>query len=530
MKYNMVEQKKCFEVLVVGYGLLGNVAALLLAQQGLSVAVVERKKNDDLLLSKSARLDEEVLLILEQLGLMPALQKQLYPLESTQIIDKKGRVLFQLRQAPRSNHAPWVGFYQPHIQSILQQKASAHPLITVFNEHQVEALEQEEEEVEVFIRPVKRQVYRALKANFVLVCNGQGSKVKELLQLGEVDYKYRSSILCVDTLREKGKEQTAASTHAQTIYDAAFPVTRITNNEQYQRWEFQIEQAYLQAEQTPQKIRTLLEELGMGEATVAAAFIYHFDTKILRQWQKGRVLIAGDAAHVIPPYLGMGLSEGIKDVYNLAWKLKAIVHHKAKLSLLESYQQERQPHIQRLIGLNMWVKRLFQSSRLRWIKNLVPVLPKTILQKKLDAGSQIYQGIISSGKAPSIGRMALSPKVTTQKGKIKPLNLVLESSFVLMALGENPVDALRPNQVAYAAALGMQFIQITPQNQPFALDRRHAQQIHDRTGALQYWLKKQRARYLILRPDRVVYACCKNKKQLNNFVQELSEQLPLYFH
>lgn len=526
----MIEQQTRYEVVIVGYGLLGTIAALLLAQQGLSVAVVERKKNDDLLLSKSARLDEEVLLILEQLGVMPYLKELLHPLKGTQIIDKKERVLLQLRQASRSSFAPWVGFYQPDIQRVLQQRVRAEPLITLFSQHQVETLEERDEEVEVYIRPVQRQSFRALQAQFVLVCNGQESRVKELLQLGEVDYKYRSSILCVDTLRDSAPEQPHNDMYAQTIYDAAFPVTRITNNDRYQRWEFQIEQAYLQAEQTPQKIRALLEELGMGDATVAAAFIYHFDTKTLQQWRKGRVLIAGDAAHVIPPYLGMSLSEGIKDVYNMAWKLRFILCQKAPLTLLDSYQQERLPHIQRLIRLNMWVKRLFQSSRLRWIKNLVPILPKSLLHKQLDAGSQIYHGLISSSKTPSTGRMALSPKVTNQKGKIVPLNLLLDNSFVLLALEENPVDALRPSQIAYSAALGMQFIQITPQQQRFTLDRRYAQQLHDRTGALQYWLKKQRARYLILRPDRVVYACCKNKKQLNKHLQELSQQLPLAFH
>jgi hypothetical protein len=178
----------------------------------------------------------------------------------------------------------------------------------------------------------------------------------------------------------------------------------------------------------------------------------------------------------------------------------------------------------------MWVKRLFQSSRLRWIKNLVPILPKRVLQKELNANSKIYQGIVSSSKKASTGRMALLPKVTDQKGKVKSLNRVLDNSFAILALDCNPVDALRPQQVAYSAALGIQFIQITPKQQRFTLDRRYAQQLHDRTGALQYWLKKQRACFLILRPDRVVYACCKNSQQLNLHVQELSRQLPLYFH
>jgi 3-(3-hydroxy-phenyl)propionate hydroxylase len=526
----MTKQKNCYDVVVIGYGMLGNVAALLLAQQGLSVAVVERKKTDDLLVSKSARLDEEVLLILEQLGLMTPLKAHLYPLASTQIIDKQECVLFELEQKTQSQFAPWVGFYQPDVQGILQQQVSAHALITVWSEHQVETLEEQEQAVEVYIRPTKRHVYRSLQAKFVLVCNGQESRVRELLNLDIIDYKYRSSILCVDTVRTEEGKPSNSNNHAQTIYDAAFPVTRITNDNKYQRWEFQIEQAYLQAEHTPQEIRNLLDELGMGEAKVSTAFIYHFDTRILRQWHKGRILIAGDAAHVIPPYLGMGLSEGIKDIQNIAWKLKFILNKKATLALLDTYQQERQAHIQRLINLNMWVKRLFRSSRLRWIKNLIPVLPKRFLQRRLDTASQIDKGILAAGKAAGKGRVMTSPKVTNQKGKVKPLNLVLEHNFVVLALNRNPVDALRPAQVAYTAALQMQFVQITPAHKVFGLDRRYAQQIHDCTGRLQVWFKKQKARYVVVRPDRVVYAVCKNKEELNSCIQELSQQLPLYFY
>lgn len=526
----MPKQKKCYDVVVIGYGMLGNIAALLLAQQGLSVVVVERKKTDDLLLSKSARLDEEVLQIFEQLGLMPHLRAYLYPLVSTQIIDKQERVLFELEQKTQSQFAPWVGFYQPIVQRILQQQAMAHALITILDRHQVETLEEQPEAVEVYVRPVKQHTYRSLQAKFVLVCNGQESRVRELLNLDIIDYKYRSSILCVDTVRTEQGKRLQGNKHAQTIYDAAFPVTRITNNNKYQRWEFQIEQAYLQAEHTPQKIRSLLDELGMGAAKVSAAFIYHFDTRILRQWRKGRILIAGDAAHVIPPYLGTGLSEGIKDIQNIAWKLKFILNNKGTLAMLDSYQQERQPHIQRLIQLNMWVKRLFQSSRLRWIKNLIPILPKRFLQRRLNTSSQIDMGLLARNKATSKGRIMASPKVTNQKGTIQALNLVLEHNFVLLAWNRNPVDALRPAQVAYTAALQMQFVQITPAHKVFTLDRRYAQQIHDRKGHLQAWFKKQRARYVILRPDRVVYAVCKNKEQLNVCIQELSQQLPLHFY
>ena len=113
--------KKEYDILIVGYGMLGNLAALLLADMGMSVVVVEKKQATDILLAKSARIDDEVLLILEQLGLIDAVKDLLYPLEGTQIVDKKERVLLEFNQTRRSQFAPLVGFYQPDIQKIIQR-------------------------------------------------------------------------------------------------------------------------------------------------------------------------------------------------------------------------------------------------------------------------------------------------------------------------------------------------------------------------------------------------------------------------
>lgn len=513
-----------YDVAIIGYGLLGNIAALLLAERGLTVAVIERQQSGDLWVSKASRLDEEALLVLEQLGLRHALRKVLNPLQGTQIIDKKGRILLELEQRLHGSYAPVVGFYQPDVQRILQQKAQVHPNIELWMEHEAEALEQNGEEVTLFITPIQRQAFRALHASFLLVCNGQQSRIAEALDLTIIDYQHRSSVLCVDTLSQTVDQQP----YAQVIYDAAFPVTRITNNDRHQRWEFQIEQAYLHTSQTPEEVRRLLDELGKRESEVLAAYIYHFDTRQLEHWRQGRVLIAGDAAHVIPPYLGMGLSAGIKDVHNLAWKIALIKSGKAPLGLLDTYYLERQPAIQHLTRLNMVVRRLFQSSRWRWLRSILPMLPNALLRKRLDLRTHLQVGLVDEASAQA-GRFAPSPWVTNHRGKRCSLYRMLESGFVLMGLDTNPVDALQPNQVAYLAALGTQFVQLTPANKLFVLNRRYVQHLHDYGGYLEHWMKASKARYVLLRPDRLTFTAVTRPKQLNAAVRRLSKQLPQHF-
>ncbi|CAA6824717.1 MAG: Bifunctional 3-(3-hydroxy-phenyl)propionate/3-hydroxycinnamic acid hydroxylase [uncultured Aureispira sp.] len=513
--------KKEYDILIVGYGMLGNLAALLLADMGMSVVVVEKKQATDILVAKSARIDEEILLVLEQLGLIDVVKDLLYPLEGTQIVDKKERVLLEFNQTSRSQFAPLVGFYQPDIQKIIQEKAAAHKNINLFLGYEVETFEQDEAKVDVYISPTGTQNFIALEANFMLVCNGQYSRIADFLKIEIKDYKYHSSVLCVDTV---GKKATQVSpNYAQTIYDAEFPVVKMAKGKLHQRWEFQMDKENIEADQTPEKVRRLLAALNPLDLTVESAFVYNFDSKILEKWQEKRVLILGDAAHIMPPYLGMGLSAGIKDVYNLAWKLRLIQKETASLDLLETYQQERQPDVERLIKLNLWIKRLFQSSKFNWIKRFVPIIPKWFLKKKLDLATNLKSGIVGHSKLS--GRVVCSPKVANHKGDTVSFNQALEFNFVVLGLDKNPVDALNAASLEYLATVGTQFVQLTPQKKKFVQDGRYTQNLYDKEGKLQAWMKENKGQFLLIRPDRIVYDFCADKTSLNASVKTLGQQL-----
>ena len=73
--------------------------------------------------------------------------------------------------------------------------------------------------------------------------------------------------------------------------------------------------------------------------------VYTFDPAIAKSWKQGRVLLAGDAAHSMMPYLGQGACSGIRDGANLAWKLDLVLLGKADASLLDAYEEERRPHV-----------------------------------------------------------------------------------------------------------------------------------------------------------------------------------------
>jgi 3-(3-hydroxy-phenyl)propionate hydroxylase len=99
-----------------------------------------------------------------------------------------------------------------------------------------------------------------------------------------------------------------------------------------------------------ESVATLLSPwLGTTPYSLERSAIYTFHGLIAQAWRKGRVMIAGDAAHQMPPFLGQGMCSGLRDATNLAWKLAAVLQHGADPDILDSYQSERSPHVQRII-------------------------------------------------------------------------------------------------------------------------------------------------------------------------------------
>jgi 3-(3-hydroxy-phenyl)propionate hydroxylase len=117
------------------------------------------------------------------------------------------------------------------------------------------------------------------------------------------------------------------------------------------RWEFMMLDGETDAQMTdPAFIKTLLAPWAdVAHLTIERAVLYRFHALVAQSWRDRRILIAGDAAHQMPPFAGQGMCAGIRDAQNLAWKLAAVSAGDAPPGLLETYQAEREPHIRHII-------------------------------------------------------------------------------------------------------------------------------------------------------------------------------------
>jgi 3-(3-hydroxy-phenyl)propionate hydroxylase len=150
-----------------------------------------------------------------------------------------------------------------------------------------------------------------------------------------------------------------------------------------QRWEFMLRPGEKPEEmEKPESVRKLLAPwCDSQRIRIERTAVYRFHAREARQFSKGRCFLAGDAAHVTPPFAGQGLVAGLRDAANLAWKLAAVVQGRANERVLDSYDTERRPHAKKIIQLALRLGALvmpqnrFTAFAVHGLMSLLRLLP-----------------------------------------------------------------------------------------------------------------------------------------------------------
>jgi 3-(3-hydroxy-phenyl)propionate hydroxylase len=474
-------------VLVVGAGPVGLTAALLLAARGLAVHVVERHRRP-YPLPRAVHLDDEVFRVLQAAGVADEVLAHSRPMAGLRLLDGRHRVLAEFRRSPDAGLHGWPQgsfVHQPDLEAVLAAAADGDPGISVERGVEVTGLTSDGDGVTVLLAPRDGGADRSVRAAAVLGCDGANSTVRSLIgatmrELGPPDRWLVLDVRSADPL--------PVWPGAHHVCDPRRPATFMPVTADRYRWECRMARGETVADLTkPGFLAGLLAPVDPATAEFERAVEYTFRAEVADRWRAGRVLLAGDAAHLSPPFVGQGLGLGLRDVHQLVWKLADVLTGAAGEDLLDTYQAEREPHARALIRVAGLLGRLMTGGG--------------------RAGSVLRRGVLTAlRRIPAVERLATDSRtpplrsgaLVERRGRSgrRLAGLLLPQPEVL--LDGRPCrldDVLGPGEAEVRRDGDRLVVRCADGS---------AATVEDPSATLLGWLRHGRARAVVVRPDRIV--------------------------
>lgn len=336
------------DVLIVGLGPTGATLAGLLGQRGVRVAAFDRLPG----LFPQPRaigLDHEGMRIMQELGLGERMAPYIAPYQPSEYLGVDGQLIKRLDTVPAPYPLGWAPNYvfnQPGFEGVLRQRLSELDTVQVHCEAEVLDAGQDSDVAWILVRHAGSAQPQRYTARYLVGCDGGGSPIRKRLGIELEDFGFDERWLCIDMLVPEALLADLPQTQVQYC-DPARPCTHIIGPNNHRRWEIQLRpEDFPSGECTQAQAAEMLRPwLEPGQAQFWRSAIYRFHGLVAHAWRQGRCFLAGDAAHMTPPFMAQGMGQGLRDALNLAWKLARVIHGQSPEGLLDSYQQERRPHV-----------------------------------------------------------------------------------------------------------------------------------------------------------------------------------------
>lgn len=345
------------DVLIAGGGPTGVTLAVLLARRGVKVIVAE-KEADIYPLPRAAHIDHECMRILQEAGVADEVMATSRRVARYDFLNAKGDVLLRIGGADSIGPGGWPVanmIHQPSVEAALRRSLATLTNAELHSRWELKTFANGKEDVTAHIATPMGE--RTVRARYLIGADGARSPVRDASGIAFDDLNFEEPWLVVDVFVD---DYSRLPTDNLQICDPERPTTCVLMGEGRHRWEFMIKPGET-AEQVSDDafIEKLLEPWNVkGAVQVERKAVYTFRARVAEKWRKGRILLAGDAAHQTPPFAGQGMCAGLRDAANLAWKLAAVIQEETSDRLLDSYQPERQPHVRATIDMAIMMGRM----------------------------------------------------------------------------------------------------------------------------------------------------------------------------
>lgn len=501
------------QVLVVGAGPCGSTIGNLLGAYGVRTLVVDRAPGI-IPYPRAVGVDDESLRAFQSAGLAETLHGDMIENQLLRYFDSRGRSLADI--APSDRPFGWPrrnSFLQPLLDARLRRGLERFPHVELQTDVEVVGIRQSASSVAVDLLGPDRAA-TTVEADYVVGADGGRSTVRTLIGSHLEGSTSGTRWLVVDI-----ENSPLHAPYAANFISSRRPYVSIDLPYGFRRFEFRLDadepdEVALQPEFVTRLIRERFDWPGDIVLTERAR-IYSHHSRVADRFASGRVFLAGDAAHLQPPWFGQGMNSGIRDAANISWKLAAVLAHGATPDILDSYEAERRGHATDMVRLATFMGKIYspktrfgesvRSVGLRAMRGF-PRARDYITSMRFKPMPRYTEGIVCADPARPdgpIGRMLIQPDVENAGVRLR-LDDAIGPWWAVIGLNRDPRDGLDEVDLAEWTASGAVFVRINRSraSEHFAGAADGVLTLADVEGKFRDWQMVHRYDVLFVRPDR----------------------------
>ncbi|WP_448809758.1 bifunctional 3-(3-hydroxy-phenyl)propionate/3-hydroxycinnamic acid hydroxylase MhpA [Agromyces bauzanensis] len=508
------------DVVVVGLGPVGLMACILLGQRGYHVIGLERWPSP-YGQPRAVTFDHEIARILSLIGIDADNDSAIdYHDDHYYWVNADDEVLLEVDWISKAQDG-WRNRYwfsQPDLEDRLRAIIASLPTVELRPGHEVTAFGQDEDGVIVSFDEVEAQGTMTVKreggrsgtvrAKFAIGSDGANSFIRRASGLEYTDLDFFSDWLVVDvTPNELPHYKTA---HFQ-ICDPARPTTVVPGGPGRRRWEFMaLPGEDLEELGSPERVWELLEpfDLNAENAVLDRAVVWRFQAKYVQNWRAGRALLAGDAAHLMPPFAGEGMCAGLRDIVNLVWRLDLVLQGTADIELLDEWSNERREQAKWYINFSADLGRVICVADPAEAAERDERLKAEYAIQSLRGPVSSHEALLGAGtwvaSDPLAGKPSIQGRVAFEGRTGRFDDAVGRGWFLLSASGSG--SPLTDEQARAIETVGGRELAVGPLGTEA--------DVIDLEGAYTDWMTKHGIRHLLVRPDFYVAATASTADEL----------------
>lgn len=521
-----------FDFTIVGLGPTGAVLACLLGQHGKRVLVLEKElvPYDK---PRAIGIDHESMRTLQFCGIAHEFAPLTFPFRGSQFLGVDGEVIQRLDPLPQPYPLAWPAnatFVQPKLEAMLRARIAQLPNVTVRLAHTLTGITECPDSIRLTIE--NRDTAFTDETRYLIGCDGARSIVRQYLGVAVDDLAFDEWWVVLDArIRDESKTPVSNRQYCRP----SRPGTYVRGPGDLRRWEMK-----LLPHEDPddfkkkEKIVSALKDfIDPSAVDIWRSAVYRFHAITARTWQRGPIFLAGDAAHQTPPFLGQGMNSGFRDATNLAWKLLMVEECGVAPALLQTYEQERKPHFDTVVGhakaLGLIIgeldveKAIQRDVRMRdqLQRKVSPTVRQSFIPN-LTTGV-LYRDALDRPAAMA-GELFVQPGVRSTDGRNGLFDDFVGMAFVLVTTSSEVQSWLGADNEDFWKRIGGRRVIIGAAVDGLAI-RDDFLHFSESGTVFNDWMQKNGFAAVIARPDRYVFGGARSEMDVADMIAQLRNLL-----